>query len=90
MKHCFGEKEEGMVDFAFMGDSRVRNHYEYFEFLMEGHFTPWAVKPHHNLNISYPESNFKIDFLWGPQMNTGNQKVFIKLYIIFRERGRER
>jgi hypothetical protein len=78
LKHCFGLNTEKMVTFALMGDSRVRNLYEYFEFLMEGNFTPWAVKPHHNLNISYPESNFKVDFLWGPQMETGNPKVFPK------------
>lgn len=61
-----------------MGDSRVRNLFEFFEFMMEGNFTPWAVKPHRNLNATYPEHNFQLDFLWGPQTETGNQEVFEK------------
>jgi hypothetical protein len=73
---CFGKKEGDQVNFVFMGDSRMHNLYEYFEFLLEGNFTPWEEKPHHNLNIFYPEYNFKMDFLWGPQMETSNQKVF--------------
>jgi hypothetical protein len=67
-----------MINFVLLGDSRIRNIYEYFVFMIEGQFTPLIAKPHHNLNMLYPESNFKVDFLWGPQMETGNQKVFAK------------
>jgi hypothetical protein len=57
MKECFEKKKDGSaVTFALMGDSRVRNLYEFFEFMVEGNFTPWAVKPHRNLYISYPVS----------------------------------
>jgi hypothetical protein len=61
------------VNFVLMGDSRIRNLYEYLEFMMEDNFTTWDLKPHHNLNVSYPELNLKLDFLWGPQTDTGNQ-----------------
>ena len=61
-----------------MGDSRIRNLYEFFEFTMEGKYTafdPHTKKPHHNLNVTYQNLNFKMDFLWAPQTETGNQYV---------------
>ena len=66
------------INIALMGDSRVRNLYEFFEFMFKGSFTPWAEKPHRNLESKYPDFNVNIDFLWGPQMETGNQEVFEK------------
>ena len=74
---CFYEKNDGTaVTFVLMGDSRVRNLFEYFQFMVLGNFTPWAVKPHRNLNATYLDFNFQVDFLWGPQTETGNQDAF--------------
>ena len=81
MKQCFKMKDTGRVNIALMGDSRVRNLYEFFEFMLKGSFTPWAVKPHRNLESDYPDFNVNIDFLWGPQMETGNQDVFEKTHL---------
>jgi len=77
MKKCFSMKEDSSdVTFALMGDSRVRNLFEYFQEMMKGNFTPWAEKPHRNINATYPEFNFQVDFLWAPQTETGNQDDF--------------
>ena len=69
-------KGDDWVNIVLMGDSRVRNLYEYFELIMKGSFTPWAEKPHRNLESKYPNFNAKVNFLWAPQMETGNQDVF--------------
>ena len=58
-----------------MGDSRIRNLYEFFQFMLEGSFTPWVEKPHRNLNMSFENYSFNLNFLWGPQTETGNQEV---------------
>ena len=82
IKECFSKKEDGSpVTFALMGDSRVRNLYEYFQQMLQGNFTAWAEKPHRDLDASYPDFNFQVDFLWGPQTETGNQDVFEQIWI---------
>ena len=77
IKECFRKEDGSNVNFVLMGDSRVRNLYEFFEFMVEGNFTPWAQKPHRNLNRTYHDLNFNLTFLWGPQTETGNQEVEI-------------
>ncbi len=74
--------EEEIVKFVFMGDSRIRNLYEYFQLKMDGSMSPSIEKPHHNLNGTYQNFNFKIDFLWAPQTETGNQYVCHIKYIL--------
>ena len=59
-----------------MGDSRVRNQYEYFQAILGGYVTTWGEKPHHNLQSNFSEYNFKLNFLWGPQLETGKQLSF--------------
>jgi hypothetical protein len=61
------------VNFVLMGDSRVRNLYEHFKFMLEGSYGTSTEKPHYNINSTYQDLNFKLDFLWGPQTETGNQ-----------------
>ena len=74
IKQCFHEDKNGKeVTFALMGDSRIRNIFEYFQEMFLGHFTQWSDKPHRNLQANFSEFNFKVDFLWGPQTETGNQ-----------------
>ena len=62
-----------MVTLAFAGDSRARNLYEYFDSMLEGTFAPWKTKPHNSINRMDPKYNLKIDFIWGPQLETGDQ-----------------
>ncbi len=75
IKECFRKKDGSNVNFVLMGDSRVRNLYEFFEFMVEGNFTPWEIKPHRSLNITYDDFKFNLTFLWAPQTETGNQEV---------------
>ena len=56
-----------------MGDSRIRNLYEHLKFMMEGRYGTSGEKPHYNINSTYPDQHIKLDFLWGPQTETGNQ-----------------
>jgi hypothetical protein len=71
---CFtSEKGDKRVNFVYVGDSRVRNIFEFSESLIEGKFTTWDEKPHHNIRNVYDEINFTMDFLWGPQTDYGNQ-----------------
>lgn len=74
IKQCFtSSKETGKVNFVLMGDSRVRNIFEFSEGLIGGKVTTWDEKPHHNIHNVYEDINFLLDFLWGPQTDYGNQ-----------------
>ena len=64
-----------------MGDSRTRNIFDYFEQMVWGNFTPWVEKPHCNIRSHFSDFNFKVDFLWGPQTETGNQLNFIMIFL---------
>jgi hypothetical protein len=74
MKQCFEQEKEKMVNFVFVGDSRIRNLFEYFVFLHEGRSGWSSKKAHHNLLKVYKESNLKMDFLWGNQMENTKKK----------------
>ena len=78
IKECFHkDKSDENVTFVLMGDSRIRNQYEYFQAILGGQVTTWGEKPHHSLQSNFSEYNFKLVFLWGPQMETGKQLSFI-------------
>ena len=62
--------KENVVNVVVIG---MRNLYEYFETMFDGHFTPWWETPHDHVNITYQPFNIKVDYIWGPQMETGNQ-----------------
>jgi hypothetical protein len=67
VKECFKtEKEDGMVNFLLMGDSRIRNIADYLENVVTNHSIPWFEKAHRHINKFYPDVNLNLDFLWAP------------------------
>ncbi len=56
-----------------MGDSRIRNIYSYFEFMYSNKCDSCDRNIHVSQNLTFQKDNFKIDFIWGPQTETGNQ-----------------
>jgi hypothetical protein len=77
------KKKDGLVNFAMMGDSRVRNLYQYFEFLNSQECYSCNMKLHYNRNLTFENINFKIDFIWGPQTETGSQYVLTEMLNLF-------
>jgi hypothetical protein len=63
-----------------MGDSRIRNIFEFFENLIKGQKVSKS-KPHYNIHNVYENISFKMDFIWEPQTDFGNQCVFIRFPI---------
>jgi hypothetical protein len=65
-----------------MGDSRIRNIFEYFEYMIIGEKVT-QNRPHYNLQHVFADVNLKLDFLWTPLTEYGNQEVFTLKIIFF-------
>jgi len=71
---CFHQKE-GLVEWAFLGDSRTRGLLEYFvdSFFAEHQKINISRKAHHAFNVTYDALNVHLNFLWAPQVELGTQ-----------------
>ncbi len=80
VKSCFTSLGSGQrkAQIVLIGDSRIRNFFEFFKTSLGNVAIEYEVKPHHDMTWNSDRFNLKLDYFFAPFVNNDTIKVSFK------------